>query len=167
MQRFNRYLRGWWQWQRMVCVIVGGESEGVSILGPPSSTDAPLGHILIICCEVQVSVMLTLPPPPRCAFVDGSHQGYQRSSCRDSSSNQLKVIHCTPCEHVHQKKGAFSSAAYRSQDPSVLLSTSQRKWSMNITKATEPWPCKESRCLHPHAKSAIFPFNWIACFASR
>lgn len=88
----------------MVCVIVGGESEGVSILGPPSSTDAPLGHILIICCEVQVSVMLTLPPPPRCAFVDGSHQGYQRSSCRDSSSNQLKVIHCTPCEHVHQKK---------------------------------------------------------------
>lgn len=45
------------------------------------------------------------------------------------------------------KKVPFQVLAYRPQDPSVLLSTSKRKWSVNITKATELWPCKESHSL--------------------
>lgn len=53
--------------------------------------------------------MQTPPEAACCAPQTGHIRGYQPSSCCESGPNQLKVIHCTPCEHVH-KKGAFSSA---------------------------------------------------------
>lgn len=125
-------------------------------------------HAHIIGCEL---LMRTLSEAACCAPQTGHIRGYQPPSCRESGPNQLKVIHCTPCEHMHKKKVPFQVLAYRPQDPSVLLSTSERKWSVNITKATELWPCKREPQLalkdegeKKRKKSAVLRRNQVARF---